>query len=172
MGRVGILCLMSLEKPSIRPGETTLSFDAGTADDARLVFIGRIRSPWSNRAECPKNMRLAREAKQGATIELFAPFRAALQSIETGRFVHLLIWLHHSRRDLAVQMPRSAESPSGTFALRSPVRPNPIGLHLVRLLDVDMETGRLAIDAIDVLDGTPLLDIKPYFESVDRPGEA
>ncbi|KTR05424.1 hypothetical protein NS365_11865 [Aureimonas ureilytica] len=162
---------MTLEKTSIRPGETTLPFDASTADDARLAFIGRIRSPWTDRTDCPKNMRVARETNQKARVEIDAPFRAALQNLEAGRHIHLLTWLHQSRRDLAVQKPRSAETASGTFALRSPVRPNPIGLHLVRLLDVDPASGQLVIDAIDVLDGTPLLDIKPYFDTVDRPSE-
>ena len=165
------LCGMSLEQTSIRAGETTLPFDASRADDARLVFIGRIRSPWTDRADCPKNMRAARDTHRKAIVEIDAPFRAALQTLEAGRDLHLLTWLHQSRRDLAVQKPRSAETPSGTFALRSPVRPNPIGLHLVRLLDVDLASGQLVIDAIDALDGTPLLDIKPYFETVDRPSE-
>ncbi len=52
------------------------------------------------------------------------------------------------------------------------MRPNPIGLHLVRIVDIDAAAGVLRIDAIDVLDGTPLLDIKPYLPSVDRPVEA
>ncbi|MET0257741.1 MAG: TrmO family methyltransferase, partial [Methylobacterium sp.] len=76
------------------------------------------------------------------------------------------------RRDLALQMPRHAERPTSTFALRSPVRPNPIGLHLVRLLAIEADGAILTIDAIDLLDGTPIVDIKPYFASVDRPPEA
>ncbi|WP_062112452.1 tRNA (N6-threonylcarbamoyladenosine(37)-N6)-methyltransferase TrmO [Aureimonas sp. AU40] len=159
---------MSLEEPSIRPGESRLAFDGSQADDARLVFIGRIRSPWTERRDCPKNMRAARETGQSASVEIDLAFRPALERLEPESHVHLLTWLHQSRRDLALQMPRHAEAASGTFALRSPVRPNPIGLSLVRLLEIDRVSGRLVIDAIDVLDGTPLLDIKPYFASVDR----
>jgi tRNA (Thr-GGU) A37 N-methylase len=66
-------------------------------------------------------------------------------------------------------MPRHADAPRGTFSLRSPVRPNPIGLHLVRIVAIDRITGIIGIDAIDVLDGTPLVDIKPHFASVDAP---
>ena len=55
--------------------------------------------------------------------------------------------------------------------LRSPARPNPIGLHLARIEAIDIDAGILNLDAIDVVDGTPLLDIKPYFASVDRPAE-
>ena len=57
-------------------------------------------------------------------------------------------------------------------ALRSPARPNPIGLHVARLVAVDIGTGRIDLDAIDVLDGTPVIDIKPYFASTDAFPEA
>ena len=57
--------------------------------------------------------------------------------------------------------------PSGVFALRSPARPNPIGLHVARLVSIDVEAGLLALDAIDALDGTPVIDLKPYFASID-----
>lgn len=97
------------------------------------------------------------------------PFRAGLGDLEAGQYVHLLTWLGRARRDLAVQSPRHAERPRSTFSLRSPLRPNPIGLHLVRIDAIDASTGRIAIDAIDVLDGTALLDIKPFFATVDVP---
>ncbi len=61
-------------------------------------------------------------------------------------------------------MPRTRKA---FFALRSPARPNPIGLHLVTLTGIDRDAGMLHLDAIDVLDGTPLIDVKPYFPSVD-----
>ncbi|WP_082490809.1 SAM-dependent methyltransferase [Aureimonas sp. Leaf454] len=152
-----------------RPGETILDRDPADADDARLCFIGRIRSAHTDRRSCPKNLRQAREAGQAGTIEIDEAFRPALAGLAAGQAVHLLTWLHGARRDLAVQTPRHAEEPRGTFALRSPVRPNPIGLHLVRIVALDPASGLVTIDAIDVLDGTPLLDIKPYFESVDVP---
>lgn len=155
-----------------RPGETLLHFDGRQADDARLTFIGRVRTPWTQRSDCPKNLRVARERMEGASIEMDPAFRPALASLETGQWVFLLTWLHEARRDLATQMPRHATQATGTFALRSPVRPNPIGLHLVRLVAIDAAAGLLRIDAADVLDGTPLLDIKPYFASVDQPPEA
>ncbi|WP_102958914.1 SAM-dependent methyltransferase [Mangrovicella endophytica] len=150
-----------------RPGETRFPQPESGYADAGLVFIGRIRSPWTERSACPKNMAKARETGRPATVELDAPWRAALAGVAPGAAVHLLTWLDRARRDLALQMPRHAEAPRGTFSLRSPVRPNPIGLHLVRILSLDIETGRIGIDAIDALDGTPLLDIKPYFATVD-----
>jgi tRNA (Thr-GGU) A37 N-methylase len=70
-----------------------------------------------------------------------------------------------ARRDLVVQAPRHYETQRGTFALRSPVRPNPIAASVVRLVRVDGT--RLSVVGLDCLDGTPLLDIKPYFASTD-----
>lgn len=156
--------------PSHRPGEVALAVDPADADDASLAFIGRVRSPWRERGACPKNMHAAREAgSHPAFVEIDAPFRPALEGLEPGAHVFLLTWLHRAGRDLALQRPRHAERSTGTFALRSPVRPNPIGLHLVRITAIDPEAGRIEIDAVDVLDETPLLDIKPFFASVDVP---
>ncbi len=71
----------------------------------------------------------------------------------------MLYWLDRSRRDLVRQSPRSDGSTVGTFALRSPVRPNPIGTSLVRL--VRIEGGTLIVRGLDCLDDTPLIDLKP-----------
>ncbi|MBB4002331.1 tRNA (N6-threonylcarbamoyladenosine(37)-N6)-methyltransferase TrmO [Aurantimonas endophytica] len=153
----------------VRPGEVRFAAPAPAYDDAGLVFIGRIRSPWAERSACPKNIGAARERAQPATVEIDAAFRPALQGLAAGAYVHLLTWLDRASRDLALQVPRHASGPRGTFSLRSPVRPNPIGMHLVRIEAIDAEAGILTIDAIDVLDGTPLLDLKPYLASVDAP---
>lgn len=151
----------------IRPGEIRFAVDPAKAEDARLCFIGRIRSAWKSRADCPKNVGIARERGEHAVIEIDAPFRPALTGLEPGQGLHVLSWLGEARRDLALQTPRHAEAPRGTFALRSPVRPNPIGMHLVRIVAIDVAAGRIDIDAIDTLDGTAVIDIKPYFASVD-----
>ncbi|MEX6505429.1 SAM-dependent methyltransferase [Jiella sp. M17.18] len=152
-----------------RPGEKRFDREAVAYDDAGLVFIGRIRSSWVSRAGCPKNRRAALEAGQPAAVEVDAPWREALPGLEAGAWIFCLTWLDRAQRDLALQVPRHADGPRGTFTLRSPVRPNPIGLHLARIVGIDQTSGRLEIDAIDVLDGTPLLDIKPYFATVDSP---
>lgn len=151
-----------------RPGEVALPFDpAETARDAALVFIGRIRSPWRSRSGCPKNLREARERGGGGHIEVDPPWRPGLAGLKAFDRAIILYWMHEARRDLIVQAPRHREHPTGVFALRSPVRPNPIALAKVRILGVDGAAGRIEIDAIDCLDGTPLLDIKPWLESVD-----
>ena len=152
----------------IRDGETRLPADpAEMQPDAHLVFIGRVRSPWTTREDCPKNMAAAREKGGGATVEIDPLFRPGLDGIETFSHVALLTWLDRSPRDLIVQKPRHAARARGVFALRSPARPNPVGLHIVRLLHVDSANGLLRLEAIDVLDGTPVVDVKPYYASTD-----
>lgn len=156
-----------------RDGEIALPVDpARTAPDAHLVFIGRIRSPWTRREECPKNMAAAPETGRAASAEIDAPYREGLAGLAGFSHVVLLSWLDRSARNLIVQKPRHASEPKGVFALRSPVRPNPVGLHVVRLLAVDEAAGILSLEAVDVLDGTPLLDIKPYFASADAVPDA
>lgn len=157
----------------IREGEQALEIDPATLpSDGHVVFIGHIRSPWHSRDTCPKNMRAARETGQAATLVVDSPYLLGLTGLERASHVILLSWLHGSERNLIVQKPRHAVEPSGTFALRSPVRPNPIGLHVVKLLSLDIGGGRLDLEAIDLIDGTPILDIKPYFASVDAVPDA
>lgn len=153
-----------------RPGETELPFDpAQTADDARVVFVGKISSPWKTRADCPKNIARARERQQTATLELNAPYRAGLKGLEAGHTIIVLYWMNEAHRNLIRQQPRHRPEPTGVFALRSPARPNPIAMSTVQIVDIDQTTGQITIDAIDCLDGTPLIDIKPWFATVDTP---
>ena len=156
-----------------REGEIELPLDpAATAADAALLFIGRVRSPWTSRDDCPKNMAAAREAGLPATVEIDAAFRAGLAGLERVSHVAVLTWLDRAPRNLIVQKPRHAPAARGTFALRSPARPNPIGLHVARLTALDAEAGILHLEAVDVLDGTPVLDIKPYYASADAVPDA
>ena len=156
-----------------REGETLLAANpAQLRPDGHVVFIGRIVSPWASREDCPKNMRAARESGCTATILIGEPYRPGLQNLERASHIVILSWLHHAPRNLIVQKPRHAAEPKGVFSLRSPARPNPVGLHVAKLVALDIEAGRIEIDAIDVLDGTPVIDIKPYYASVDAFPEA
>jgi len=153
-----------------RPGEIALDFDpAQTAGDGNVVFIGKIKSPWKTRAECPKNIAQARLRNQIATLEVDPPWRPGLDGVERYSHLILLYWMQEARRDLIVLKPRHRPEPTGVFSLRAPARPNPIAISTVALIEVNQDTGKLIIDAIDCLDGTPLLDIKPWLETVDTP---
>ena len=154
----------------IRPGEIALE-GAAAPEGPRLRFIGRIRSPWGPE-DCPKNIGKARETGRGARIELDRDFVPALLGLELGQPVILLYWMDRARRDLLRQAPRHVEGPRGTFALRSPNRPNTISQCTVRITGIDAAAGTIGIDAIDCFDGTPLLDIKPWLATIDMPPEA
>jgi len=138
----------------VRAGEVVI--DPPAATDAGLVFVGRIRTPWTSRLETP---RLGRLDGPLCRIEIFEPWRAALAGIEAYERVEVLFWMHLSRRDLVLQSPADDGRQHGTFALRSPARPNPIGTTIARL--VGMEDGTVLVRGLDCLDGTPLLDLKP-----------
>lgn len=157
----------------IREGEEALQIDPATmSPDGHVVFIGRIQSPWRSRQTCPKNMRAARETGEPAALLVEPPYRKGLAGLERASHVIVLSWLDRSARNLIVQKPRHAVETSGVFALRSPVRPNPVGVHVAKLLSLDIDGGRLQLEAIDLIDGTPVIDIKPYFVSVDSVPEA
>jgi len=160
-----------VDLPEIRPGESALPDGIGETSDAGVVFIGRIRTPWS-RGNCPRNIAAAREQMASATIELDRRFAPALAGLKPGQPLLLLYWMHNARRDLLLQAPKHVAEPRGTFALRSPNRPNTIAASCVTLLAVDPHTGTLEIDAIDCFDGTPLVDIKPWIPAVDTPPAA
>jgi len=124
--------------------------------DAGLVFIGRIRTPWTSRLVAPRQ---GRSDGPICEIEVFEPWVPALRGLETYQRIEVLYWLHLSRRDLILQSPASDGTARGTFSLRSPVRPNPIGSSIAHLERID--GGTLYVRGLDCLDQTPLLDLKP-----------
>ncbi|WP_336486065.1 tRNA (N6-threonylcarbamoyladenosine(37)-N6)-methyltransferase TrmO [Methylobacterium nigriterrae] len=147
-----------------RPGEEAVTLPG--AFDAGLYFIGHIRTPWLQRADCPKN---GLQTDAVCTVAVDPRFAAGLQNVEGATHLILLYWMDRAVRDLVRQHPRHAEGSRGTFSLRSPARPNPIALSVVELLG--REGDQLTVRGLDCLDGTPLLDIKPYYATTDsRPG--
>ena len=138
----------------IRTGEVAV--DMPPATDAGLVFIGRIRTPWTDRLACPRQGRLDGPL---CRIEIAEPWVTALDGLAAYDRVEVLYWLDRSRRDLVRQSPRDDGVTRGTFSLRSPVRPNPIGTALAAL--VGIEGAAVLVRGLDCLDGTPLLDLKP-----------
>jgi len=149
----------------IRPGEQAIELPA--APDAGVYFIGRIRTPWTNRKNCPKN---ARESDAACTVEIDARFAPGLKDVESCSHLVLLYWMDKAPRNLVLQVPDQYGEQHGTFALRSPARPNPIALSVVKLLKID--GNELQVIGLDCLNGTPLLDIKPYFASTDSVPDA
>ena len=138
----------------IRDAEQAVTLPAET--DAGIYFIGRCRTPWTDRLRCPRQGRLDGPL---CYIEVFEPWSAALDGIGEFERLEVLYWLHESRRDLVRQSPRNDGSARGTFSLRTPVRPNPIGTHIVHLVGIDGPV--LHVRGLDCLDGTPLIDLKP-----------
>ena len=143
-----------------RPGEVAVALPA--AYDQGVYFIGRIRTPFKSRADCPKNIAASAAI---ARVELDQRYAAGLKDLALFSHIYLLYWMDQARRDLIQQVPAHLNRPRGTFALRSPVRPNPIALAAVELIGV--EGSVLTVRNIDCIDGTPLIDIKPYFASID-----
>ena len=143
-----------------REGERSIvlpeNFDAG------VLFIGRISTPWRSRRDCPKN---GAESDALCTIAVDPRYADGLKDLETASHVIVLYWMDRAPRNLMLQRPRHYGETRGVFALRSPARPNPIALSVAELIGIDGP--RLEVRGLDCLDGTPLLDLKPYFASTD-----
>jgi len=129
----------------------------------RLKPIGVIHSPFTD----PKSMPIQPVSDNSAagSVELFPEFAAGLRDVEGFSHVYLLYHFHRSRAYSLMVTPYLDTVPRGLFATRAPNRPNPIGLSLVRLVRV--EGSQLHVENLDVLDGTPLLDIKPHVPEFD-----
>lgn len=140
---------------SLRPGEVAIEGDL--AHDATIAFIGRIETPWRVRSDCPRQG----DAVGGPLCRLVVDPRwvPALEGIDRHKDLQILYWMHEARRDLVRLSPKGGER-RGPFALRAPTRPNPIASSIVTL--VARDGGRLEVRGLDCLDGTPLLDIKPW----------
>jgi len=136
--------------------ENEVAVDLPPPGDAALRFIGVIRTPFATRDDCPRQGR-----RDGPLCRLVPDpvWQPALQGLEAYETIEVLYWLDRSRRDLICQSPKSDGRTMGTFALRSPVRPNPIGTALVKLEAI--EGGEVLVRGLDCIDGTPLIDIKP-----------
>lgn len=126
--------------------------------------IGYVHSPYAETSQIPKG--LGAEHKAEGILEVLPEYGAGLKDIEG--FSHLFVlWIFHRGKGYElISMPPSDDRPHGVFATRSPRRPNPIGLTVVEL--VRCEGRRLFLRGVDMLDGTPVLDIKPYLSSVPQ----
>jgi tRNA-Thr(GGU) m(6)t(6)A37 methyltransferase TsaA len=123
--------------------------------------IGYVRSVLKERADAPRQ---GSEGAPDARLEIDAAFVRGLDGIEAGQEIWIFTWLHQAKREVLEVHPRGdALNPlKGVFATRSPDRPNPIGLHLAKVLSVDGHW--LEVQGLEAIDGTPIVDIKPALE--------
>lgn len=146
---------MTEMQASIRPGEVAIDLPA--RQDVGLIFIGRINTPWATSRDCPRQG--DREQGPICRIDIDAPFRPALKDLDRHSHAQVLYWMHQARRDLVLQSPRSNGEVTGSFAIRSPNRPNPISTSLVEIIEVAAD--HVLVRGLDCINGTPLLDLKP-----------
>jgi tRNA-Thr(GGU) m(6)t(6)A37 methyltransferase TsaA len=123
-----------------------------------IKIIGRINSPLKSIEACPLQ---ENEQAPGATLTIFPEFMEGIQHITAGSEMVLLTWLHKADRSVIKCVPRNNYTAPliGVFSTRSPDRPNPIGIHIVKVISVN--DGVIKVSGLEVLDQTPLIDIKP-----------
>jgi len=126
-------------------------------DQFAIHPIGVIRSTLKSRGEAPKQ---GAEGAPNAFLDIFPEYSEGLDRMEVGDEIIVITWLHRASREVLKVHPRDNQSNplTGVFLTRSPDRPNPLGLHRVRVLE--MNPGHLTIGPIEAIDGTPVIDIK------------
>jgi tRNA-Thr(GGU) m(6)t(6)A37 methyltransferase TsaA len=129
--------------------------------------IGVIHTPFADKASAPRQPRVADAA---GTIELFGGhnYHHALEDLESWRYIWVLFWFHLNRGWRPKVRPPRSSSKKGLFATRSPHRPNPIGLSVVELCRIEGRT--LHVKGVDMVDGSPVIDLKPYVPYADQVG--
>ena len=132
--------------------------------------IGTLRTPFATRADCPRNGRQLDPSPPCEAV-VFDEFAPGLNDLDGFSHLILLYWLDQIRETSLTMTPPFDGRERGVFATRAPVRPNPIGLSVVAF-DGFTAPGRLRVRYLDCIDGTPLLDIKPYLPSVDAEPDA
>ncbi len=128
-----------------------------------LKTIGIIKSPYKTISDAPRQGRLVQTI---GTIEIFPEFNEGLKDIEKRSHVILIYWLHQANRNTLVTPTPDSNIPMGVFSIRSPSRPNPLGICTTEL--IERKGNMLIVKGIDAIDGTPLVDIKPYIPKLDE----
>jgi tRNA-Thr(GGU) m(6)t(6)A37 methyltransferase TsaA len=145
------------------------SYEGAPADGVGLRAIGRVRSPLVDRDAAPKQ---GDEGAPDAWIVFEPAVDTGLRDLRAGDDIVVLTWLDRARRDVLLTRPRDdpARPELGVFSTRSPDRPNPIGLHRVTIveIDVDGDPARILVRNLEAIDGTPVLDLKPVLDQFER----
>lgn len=125
-----------------------------------LQIIGIIQSPLKKLEDCPRQ---ENEQAPDATIVIGTAFIQGIKDIKAGNEIIVFTWLHKADRDVLQTKPRNdpGAPDTGVFSTRSPNRPNPIGMHKVKV--VAIENDKIKVDALETLDQTPVIDIKPVW---------
>jgi tRNA-Thr(GGU) m(6)t(6)A37 methyltransferase TsaA len=129
-----------------------------------LKPIGIIRSSLKEAKGSPIQPVFAKNSE--GIVEVYEPYREALKDLDGFERIWLIYWFHKAAEFRPIVTPFLDTVERGLFATRAPCRPNPIGMSPVRLLRI--ENGKLFVMEVDILDGTPLLDIKPYISKFDK----
>ena len=132
-------------------------------ESVSLKPIGIVRSPFTQAAGTPIQPSMAADVV--GTVEVFEPFQAGLKDLDGFERIWLIVWFHRATAVQLEVIPYLDSVPHGLFATRAPSRPNPIGISSVRLLSIERNILHLA--EFDLLDGTWVLDIKPYVPRFD-----
>lgn len=135
----------------------------GVSLEIKIRPVGIVKSPFKTRSEAPFQGRFSEDESR---IHIFPEYRDALDGLEQFEHLFILYWQHLAERDVLKVVPRGKKRKRGVFSTRAPARPNPIGLSLVKLLKVN---GDITVLGLDAIDGSLVIDIKPYYRDIDSP---
>lgn len=135
-------------------------------DSIVLQPIGIIHTPYKEPKGTPIQAAMVEAKDVDATVEVFPEYVAGLKDLDGFSHIMLIYHFHLARVPSLTVTPFLDETPRGVFSTRAPARPNPIGISIVQLLSMRPE-GYMLVRGIDIVDGTPLLDIKPYIPAFD-----
>ncbi len=126
-------------------------------EKATIQFIGMVHNDISSLEDAPKNYT---ESKRIGKLEVYPEYQEGLEGLTPGQTIVVLFWLHQASRDTLKVYPRGDKSKGlrGVFTTRSPTRPNPIAISELTILKIENNT--LEVSGLDILDGTPIVDIK------------
>jgi tRNA-Thr(GGU) m(6)t(6)A37 methyltransferase TsaA len=135
-----------------------------------LCIVGRARTQWTRREDAPHQPSAAATARGILVID--PAYREGLRDLETFGRIWILFLFDRSRGWASRVKPPRGGPKRGVFATRAPNRPSQIGLTATRLVRIDVVAGEVEVEGIDLLDGTPIIDLKPYVPEIDAWPEA
>jgi tRNA (adenine37-N6)-methyltransferase len=130
----------------------------------KIKPIGVIKTPYRDKFQAPRQTSYSKGAD--GTIEVYEEYSRGLEGIEHFRYIIVVFYFHKTDGFKLTAWPPGSDEPRGVFASRSPNRPNHIGISVLKLI---YRNGNiLTVKDVDMLDGTPVIDIKPYIDGIDK----